>query len=31
MNINVIRLSNSLDPNASFKKDGDAFIDELNN
>lgn len=31
MKINVIRLSNSLDPNASFKKEGDAFIDELNN
>lgn len=31
MKINVIRLSNSLDPHASFKKDGDAFIDEINN
>lgn len=31
MKINVIRLSNSLDPNASFKKEGDAFIEELNN
>ncbi len=31
MKINVIRLSNSLDPNASFKKDGDAFLDEINN
>lgn len=31
MKINVIRLSNSLDPNASFKKDGDNFIDEINN
>ena len=31
MKINVIRLSNSLDPNAAFKKDGDAFIDEINN
>ena len=31
MKINVIRLSNSLDPNASFKKDGDAFIEEINN
>ena len=31
MKINVIRLANSLDPNASFKKEGDAFIDELNN
>lgn len=31
MKINVIRLSNSLDPKASFKKDGDAFIDEINN
>ena len=31
MKINVIRLSNSLDPNASYKKDGDAFIEEINN
>ena len=31
MKINVIRLSNSLDPHASFKKEGDAFIDEINN
>ncbi len=31
MKINVIRLSNSLDPNASFRKDGDAFLNELNN
>ena len=31
MKINVLRLSNSLDPNATFKKDGDAFIDEINN
>lgn len=31
MKINVIRLSNSLDPNASFKKEGDAFLDEINN
>lgn len=31
MKINVIRLSNSLDPKASFKKDGDAFIEEINN
>ncbi len=31
MKINVIRLANSLDPNASFKKDGDNFIDEINN
>ena len=31
MKINVIRLSNSLDPNASFKHEGDAFIEEINN
>ena len=31
MKINVIRLSNSLDPNASFRKDGDAFLNEINN
>ena len=31
MKINVIRLANSLDPHASFRKDGDAFIDEINN
>ena len=31
MKINVIRLSNSLDPNANFKKDGDAFLEEINN
>ena len=31
MKINIIRLSNSLDPKASFKKDGDAFIEEINN
>ena len=31
MKINVIRLSNSLDPKANFKKDGDAFLDEINN
>ena len=31
MKINVIRLSNSLDPKASFKKDGDAFLEEINN
>ena len=31
MKINVIRLSNSLDPHASFKHDGDAFIEEINN
>ena len=31
MKINVIRLSNSLNPKANFKKDGDAFLDEINN
>ena len=31
MKIDVIRLSNSLDPNASFKADGDQFIEEINN
>ena len=31
MKINVVRLANSLDPHASFRKDGDAFIDEINN
>lgn len=31
MKINVIRLFNSLDPKATFKKDGDAFLDEINN
>ena len=31
MKINVIRLSNSLDPNASFKKEGDDFLNEINN
>lgn len=31
MKINVIRLSNSLDPNASFKKEGDQFLDDINN
>ena len=31
MKINVIRLANSLDPKASFRKDGDAFLNEINN
>lgn len=31
MKINVIRLSNSLDPNASFKPEGDQFLDDINN
>lgn len=31
MKINVIRLSNSLDPNASFKAEGDQFLDDINN
>lgn len=31
MKINLIRLSNSLDPNASFKKDSDQFIEDINN
>lgn len=31
MNINLIRLSNSLDPNANFKKADDDFINEINN
>ena len=31
MKINVIRLSNSLDPHTSFKKEGDAFLEEINN
>lgn len=31
MKINVIRLSNSLDPKANFKKEGNAFLDEINN
>ncbi len=31
MKINVIRLNNSLNPNPTFKKDGDAFIEEINN
>ena len=31
MKINLIRLSNSLDPNATFKKEDDQFIEELNN
>ena len=31
MKINLIRLSNSLDPNATFKKEDDQFIEDLNN
>ena len=31
MKINVIRLSNSLYPNASFKAEGDQFLDDINN
>ena len=31
MKINLIRLSNSLDPKATFKKDDDEFIEEINN
>ena len=31
MKINVIRLSNSLDPKANFKKDGNQFLDDINN
>ena len=31
MKINVIRLANSLDPNASFKRDGNQFLDDINN
>ena len=31
MKINLIRLSNSLDPNANFKKDDDQFIEDINN
>ncbi len=31
MKINLVRLSNSLDPNATFKKDDDQFIEEINN
>ncbi len=31
MKVNVIRLSNSLDPNANFKKEDDLFIEEINN
>ena len=31
MKINLVRLSNSLDPKATFKKDDDEFIEELNN
>ena len=31
MNINLIRFSNSMDPNATFKQDSDQFIDDINN
>lgn len=31
MKINVVRLSNSLDPKADFRKDGDLFLEEINN
>ena len=31
MRINLIRLSNTLDPNATFKKEDDQFIEEINN
>ena len=31
MKINLVRLSNSLDPTANFKKDDDQFIEDLNN
>ena len=31
MKINLLRLSNSLDPNASFKNEDDQFIEEINN
>lgn len=31
MKINVIRLSNSISDNPTFKRDGDAFIEEINN
>lgn len=31
MKINLIRFSNSLDPNATFKKDSDQFIEDINN
>ena len=31
MKINLLRLSNSLDPNATFKKEDDQFIEDLNN
>lgn len=31
MKINVIRLSNSLDPNADFKQVGNQFLDDINN
>ena len=31
MKVNLIRLSNSLDPNANFKKADDLFIEEINN
>ena len=31
MKLNFLRLSNSLDPNATFKKEDDRFIEDLNN
>ena len=31
MKIKLLRLSNSLDPNATFKKEDDQFIEDLNN
>ena len=31
MKINVIRLSNSLDPKADFRKEGNAFLEDINN
>lgn len=31
MKINVIRLANSLDPKADYRKDGNAFLEDINN
>ena len=31
MKINLIRFSNSLDPNDSYKKDSDQFLEDINN
>ena len=31
MKINLIRFSNSLDPNATFKEDSEAFLEDINN